>query len=617
MPVSLGALTALVGIGAPPPLAAQTPDNQAETSFDEIVQARIQPQAEKLLVALVAEGRGLKIDGTPVFNGSDKFLPGKIALGLADFLSSLPKDDPRLPEYLADFAKIAKLTADDPNDSWGIYYYLSALDRLREAGQLKRAVDPLTLAKLRVRLDWRSFVDVDTYALIDHPNNYYCVAFGIARLRAKMGWDGPEPVHRLYGELVKHYLQYSGKYGFADETGGEGRFDRYSILLAGEITERFIQTGEKPTAEVLGWLRKSADVMLLRVNPEGEGFEYGRSIGPYGETSIIEVLTAAATVGLLTDSEKQLAYAYASRAAKRYVDFWIDPRTGSVNLWDGGRRTDDYRGKFRILGENLSLAHQYVFTNALWNALGFKGRTPGIDWSRALSAMPNRTVTWFARGKYDRLLLTLRDGQRLISLPLINGGASQHMHSPYFPIPFSPGMLVGVADGTAPLLVPKLTLADGSVLMPLAYMKDVKVDGGRSRTEVTYRQSELDRMGGEAPLADDRVTVETRYVFEPGKISRTDRFTAKPGVKVKGLDLEFGTFSDAASANAGTVSFGRGAVTRFDAHGAGDCSARPTNGDPAYRGSSGAMATVVRCSGSGAEAGATFSIGWTISYRRK
>jgi hypothetical protein len=38
------------------------------------------------------------------------------------------------------------------------------------------------------------FVDADSYTLIDHPNNYYCVALGIARLRAQMGWeDGSRP----------------------------------------------------------------------------------------------------------------------------------------------------------------------------------------------------------------------------------------------------------------------------------------------------------------------------------------------------------------------------------------------------------------------------------------
>ena len=36
----------------------------------------------------------------PVFNGGDKFLPGKIAIALVEYLITVPKDDPRLPELL-------------------------------------------------------------------------------------------------------------------------------------------------------------------------------------------------------------------------------------------------------------------------------------------------------------------------------------------------------------------------------------------------------------------------------------------------------------------------------------------------------------------------------------
>jgi hypothetical protein len=36
------------------------------------------------------------------------------------------------------------------------------------------------------------------------------------------------------------------------------------------------------------------------------------------------------------------------------------------------------------------------------------------------------------------MLLTVRDRDHVIGLPLINGGTSQHMHNPYFPIPYSP-----------------------------------------------------------------------------------------------------------------------------------------------------------------------------------
>ncbi len=58
------------------------------------------------------------------------------------------------------------------------------------------------------------------------------------------------------------------------------------------------------------------------------------------------------------------------------MDFWFDPDMGSVNLWEHGRRTDAYRGKHRILGENLSLARQYIYTSAIWDQLGFKDKAP-------------------------------------------------------------------------------------------------------------------------------------------------------------------------------------------------------------------------------------------------
>ena len=73
--------------------------------MNRVVTGQIQPQAEKLIVALAKQGRDYRIDGIPVFNGSDKFLPGKIAIGLVDFIADIPADDPRLPGYLADFPR--------------------------------------------------------------------------------------------------------------------------------------------------------------------------------------------------------------------------------------------------------------------------------------------------------------------------------------------------------------------------------------------------------------------------------------------------------------------------------------------------------------------------------
>jgi hypothetical protein len=582
-------------------------------SFNAVVETRIRPQTGRLIELLVAGGRTTNLDGIPVFNGSDKFLTGKIAIGYAEFIEALPANDPSLPRHLADFGKIAKMTIDDPNDSWGIYYYLVALKKLKKAGYLERAIDRLSLAKLRVRLDWRTFMDRDTFELIDHPNNYKCVAFAIARLRAELGWETLDAANAIYATLGQHYNAYSG-FGFADETDGEGRFDRYSVLLAGEIANHFVQSGIQPTEEVKGWLRKGADVMLMRINAKGEGWEYGRSIGPYGETAIIETLTAAAASGVLSEHEKDMAYAYATIVANRYINFWQDPSTGSVNLWDRGRRTDAYRGKFRIFGENLSLAHQFSYTNAVWNSLGYKDRAPITDFEARLAQRPTQATTWFSRGEYDRMLFTRRDRLHTFGLPLINGGRTQHMNNPYFPVPFARNIIESMADGKTPQLVPRITLANDDVLMPLAFFKNTQVSTRGRTTSVTTRQDELNLMGAPAPIKDDRLSVTTRFDFRDGEVSRTDVYTPKVPLNIKKIELEFAGFSQIIAQSGTTISLGQGAATEFKVEGLDNCTAENITNLPDYRSDTGAMTSLVRCQSGPKSVNKPFSIVWRLKY---
>jgi hypothetical protein len=591
------------------------PAADAPASFDAVVRERILPQTGALFRQLLRDKRELTIDGMRVFNGDDKFLPGKIAVAFTEYLLSLPKDAPELAADLSGFRDIARMTVDDANDTWGEYYYLVAIDKLRTAGLLERALDRATYLKLRVRLDWRTFVDPDTYQLIDHPNNYYVVALGIARLRHDLGWEDATGADAIYQKVAQHYRRYSGEFGFADETDGDGRFDRYSVLLAGELANHFIETGGRPPDEALGWLRHSADVMLMRIHADGGGFEYGRSLGPYAETAIIETLTAAARLAVLTDAERDLAYAYSTRAARRYVDFWVDGKTGSVDLWGGGRRTDAYRGKFRILGENLSLAYQFAYTDEGWNAMGYRNRPAAQDLAGALARLPTHAVTWFARGTYDRLLVTRRDGGHVIGLPIINGGASQHAHVPYFPIPFSQGMVEAIADSTAPVLVPRFTLKDGTQLMPLAFMRDVRVDDSAGRTTVTYRQTEMDHLGGSAPVADARLAVATTYTLQPHTIVRTDVFTPGAALDLSSIRLEFATFSETPTEHGTATQFASGAVTSFSAEGLETCHSRALDHDRDYASDTGPMKALVVCTSGAMRLDHPLTIRWTMTYR--
>lgn len=575
------------------------------------LEARVEPQVAALLEKLLADGRDLRLDDVEVFAAEDKFLPGKIAIAMAHLIETTPRSDPRFTTYVAGFRSLADMTLEDTNETWGIYYYASALHRLDKAGLLAEAVAPETLGQLRARLDWRSFVREDDLTLINLPNNYYGVAFSVARLRFLLGWEDASASEALLARTLDHFRTYSGEYGFADETNGEGRFDRYSVLLIGEIAQRFIETGVEPPEDVRRWLRKSVDLMLPRLNLRGEGFEYGRSIGVYGETAFLEVLTAAAELEILTDQEEAMAYAFSSRVAARYADFWLDPRTGSVNLWDHGRKTDAYRGKHRILGENLSLSHQLIYTNDLWNRRGWTNREPDAGFEAWLQTLPRSTTTWFARGEHDRLLVTYRDGDRLVGLPLINGGPTQHMNSPYFPVPFSPGILSGAADETWPHLVPRVTLSDGAVLMPLAWFRNVAVEVDGLRTIITLEQSEWDRMGEVAPQRDGRLSIRTRFVLEPGAVSRSDTIEAGPDVEIRHIDLDFASFSQAASSTASGVVFGTGDVASFSVTG---LACVPQAPDPAHHATpTGPFNTYVECdAGPG---GRSREIGWRIEMR--
>jgi hypothetical protein len=614
------AVGAALLIGAAPPEANRWADQPHGPVYLDVapmnrtVQTRLMPQMEGLLEKLLREKRATTLRGVKVFESGDKFLPGKIAMAMAYRVTMLPEGDPRLEQRLREFGEIAELTLTDTNESWGLYYYVTSLHVLNKRGLLVRAVRPATLARLRTQLDWRRFVRPDL-TLIDLPNNYYGVAFSIARLRYLMGWEDQKGSEQLLARTLDHYRKYSGQYGFADETEGKGRFDRYSVLLIGEIVQRLLETGMTPSPEVKAWLRRSVDVILPRFNLTGEGFEYGRSIGAYGETAFLEVLTAAALLGVLTPDEERMAYAFSSRIAARYMDFWVEPQLGTVDLWGQGRRTDAYRGIHRVFGENLSLARQHIYTNEIWNSRGYRNRQPDPAYPRWLMTLPRSATTWFARADHDRALVTVRDRGHVIGLPIINGAEGQHMNNPYFPVPFSAGMLQGSADASYPHLVPRITLSDGSALMPLAYFMDVEVTRSGAETHVRWRQNTLDLMGANDARPDKRVAIETRYVLAPGRITRTDRLLPAPGTKVARIDLEFASFSSApVSRGKGQVAFKTGEVRGFATSGYGTCRATsPSQG--VYQAPTGPFSTVVRCrQPAPREVRGAIPLSWILTY---
>ena len=606
---------ALLGALACGAAQAATP---ASMPMNQVVQSNAYPQLAYFFKRLAKEKEGIVIDGYAPFKAGDKFLPGKVANGLGQLLLNMPKDDPRLPQLLRDYRDIADMTVGMDNHTWGIYYYLQMLVKLKNAGLLEQAVSPATLALLRQKLDWHTFVTTPDYELIKLPTNYFGVAFSIARLRMLLGWEDEAGSKVLLDKMLTHYKAYSGKFGFSDETPGDGRFDRYSILLVAEICERFIETGLAVTPELKAMLRKAADVALDSATATGEGFTFGRSLGPYGETAMLEILSTSAYLGILTPEEKEYAYAYSTRIAARYMDFWYDPAMQSLDMWNKGRRTDTYRGKHRILGENFSLLQQLIATNEMWNRAGMRDQAPKADLQAWLDkTRPPFAMTWFAQGEYDRALATFRDHEHVFSLNMINGGPSQHANSPYYPLPFSAGIVSGIADSgyAHPQLLPKFVLADGSELIATAYIKDIRDSKDGAGYQVSYRQDELDQLGKSAPVKDARIKLATVYRLQPGAISRTDTYTPNGAQQVERVTLEFASFSDQATVDGNTVRFKDGDVTEYEVSGLQSCKAEPTKGNPLYQAPYGPMKTLVSCATGKFSMTQPLVIKWTIRYR--
>jgi hypothetical protein len=587
-------------------------------AMNQVVSRELMAQLDYFFKKVSKEKLAVEIDGFAAFKGNDKFLPGKIAVAFSHLLIARDLPAAKRTEYVDAYRAIAEMTVDIDNETWGIYYYLSALNKLKKAGLLESAISPTTLAKLRKKLDWRVFVNEADYTLINLPTNYYGVAFSVARLRTLMGWEDESASNRLLEITLAHYDRYSKDYGFSDETDGEGRYDRYSILLIAEICQRFVDTGLPITPRLTTLLRKASTVALNIASDSGEGFSFGRSIGPYADTSMLEILSVAAYLNVLTAEEKRYAYAYSSRIAERYVQFWYDADKKTVDMWGQGRRTDAYRGRHRILGENLSLLNQLIATNNTWNKAGFENARPAKDLAAWLGkTQPPFHTYMFSKGEYDRALAIYRDRNWVFSLLMVNGGPNQHANSPYYPLPFSNAHIAGVADSGAkePQLLPKFTLADGSELIATSFIKNIRTKSGGSTAEVAYEQDALNLLGKARPIKDTRITLKTSYRFAKGKITRTDVYAPNGSQDIRDLSLSFASFSSDAKLQGSEVSFGTGEVTKFVATGFDQCTTRATDGAHAFKSPNGAMLTHVQCRRASFTMNEPITLQWVVEYK--
>ena len=576
--------------------------------------SRLHRILDRLANNVIESGLNLTLDGIRVFEADDPFLPGKLALGLSYRVTERSANTRQRAGACEEFRQAMELVRGREQKSWGIYYYLQALCRLKKDNLLETALSRQQLDELRQELDWRGFVDESTYDLIGKPTNFYHVAFSIAQLRADLGWDEPHHAEVLLQKLQDQYRNHSGGHGFADETGGKGRYDRYSILLIAEIGHRFREAGRKMPPELQNWLRRSTEVALVNLNERGDGFQYGRSIGAYGDTAYLEILTSAAWNGLLSPIEMRMGYAFSVRATAKFLDFWYDASRQAVNLWEGGRSTDDYRGKHRILGETLTLLQQHLSTHEIWRRLGISTSEPSdSEYSAWLTGLPRATLTRFAEGEYSRALLTVRDGEHIFSLPLVNGDI-YHDQTAYNPTPFSHKLIQAVPESYVPQLVPRIEMEDGTVLMPLSFMRHITLEQSGECTKLLVEQDVLTALGGKHPTPDPRVSARTSFEFRSGYVTRTDEFFANSEHSIQAIEIQIVTNAHRAEWSGDGVLLEGAGIRKIEVQGyTADELFTESDGTPGPMADQCAV-TRVRWRGPPLARDSVISVAWTIRY---
>lgn len=539
------------------------------TTFHFLNQQIIYPHITNLCDQISEFKHELYLDGTLAFPEDEQFLPGTISSSFSYLLTSLDRTSEDFNLWSYKTSEIIKHNSTLSMSTFGILEFLSALYELHKNSLLDSIVNSETLHILKQKLDWHVFVDDTTWTLKNGlPTNYFGVAFRIALLREQLGWDTEEISTKFLELLINHITTHSGKYLYMDETNGEGRYDKYTISIAAELCELLVEFN-KPIPDTLRQImQQCCDILVQLLDPHGNGFCYGRSIGSHGEAVIIETFPVAARMGIFPTKDLPFIYTATYHSAHKIATFWLNKSRGGFNIWDDGRRTDHYRGKSRVLEVNLDMSLKMIRAENHLKALGLNQLDilSAKDYATKLATLPTFKYFCFEKESYERGLLIVRTADHVFSLPLINGGHKHYAHIPYITIPFSIGMIEGTPEEIRPMLVPKLTLQDGSQVMPIAYMKDIIVD--EANHTISFKQDVLCNLKDDIyPEVFEGISCHTLFTFRENEVTREDHFNLNPTLNAVKVQLELDTFSCLDTKDTHCVSLNQGAITHFSVTG--------------------------------------------------
>ncbi len=231
-----------------------------------------------------------------------------------------------------------------------------------------------------------------------------------------------------------------------------------------------------------------------------------------------------------------------------------------------------------------------------------------------MEQVEKRSLTYFAKGDYDRALAIVRDKGHVWTLPVIGGGSKYYQMDAYFPIPHGNRILDDAPDCSHGSLVPEFTMADGRILRPVSYIKSVEAEEQGDAFVVTCRQEQMCLMGGEGPEAADGISAVTVYEFREGSITRRDEFTIAPETEIAQSYLTALLHSQDGTVSGQKVSFAQGVIQTVEAEGYEACIVKTLAPEQDYCTPRGALQTAVVWTRKNDLAGEKICLNWKMTY---
>ncbi len=375
----------------------------------------------------------------------------------------------------------------------------------------------------------REHLDRGLLARSDYDNHFQ--AFNIAKsvARFSVGLSKKDETGKLIDRFIERIQQHSTG-GYCDDhpTGLGGQFDIYGVMNFVFIRQALqlhanIHLRERKLPSLRTYAEKVLRMLPDLVRQDGLGWDFGRSVGAYGQMHLISLIMQSMRDGWISEEQKPQYLDILRRLFQFFFVTYLDQENGVLMIRDAERDTSENHTSRMANFDGARYLCQ-------WARLA---KTIGGDMAQA-KYVPARTagrwIIFDSRIKKDQGLFIYQDNTSglHVNIPLISGGDYHTSDSLAFP--HAPGIFDWPVNQYLPCYLPELTI-NGKAFIPAFYGKRcVSGLGIRNSFFLRYEQPEL--ITCDEQIVNGVGSCKVNWTFCGGKITSEFIFQVKSQVQL-------------------------------------------------------------------------------------